>query len=395
MNLTHDGDSDYPNTIDTSTHLNNETDDIIAEHVNGVTAAVIAMENVFGANPQGSQGDLVGRLSILMDSYGAIHSGLSIPSPALSNRVHFFYNTQTEKLYVYDTVGSSYVELTTATSLGAYLQAASDATITGHYTFNPSGTPGAPFLVGANATNQKVTGLNADQVDGQEAVLKIGTDHSHASTGAEGGVVSHTVLSDKGANTHAALDTFVASKGAINGIASLDANSRVVQPAITLYDGIGDRYAQSAAAANVIVARDSNKDIFDRIGAPVFGVGNTWSANNTSTSRVFVNSIAVTTGDIIFVQGHATWTAQETAQEIYGLNVSGINVSWLAQTTNSSYTGEHLNVVSGTQYTYALSGMFKVNATGTLTLSSIIYITSNTPSAITHSLGWTFIKKVA
>jgi hypothetical protein len=39
-------------------------------------------------------------------------------------------------------------------------------TITARHTFNPS-TAGAPFLLGANASGQLVTGLNADQVDGQ------------------------------------------------------------------------------------------------------------------------------------------------------------------------------------------------------------------------------------
>jgi hypothetical protein len=39
-------------------------------------------------------------------------------------------------------------------------------TITAQHTFNPS-TTGAPFLVGTNASGQLVTGLNADQVDGQ------------------------------------------------------------------------------------------------------------------------------------------------------------------------------------------------------------------------------------
>jgi hypothetical protein len=39
-------------------------------------------------------------------------------------------------------------------------------TITAQHTFDPS-TTGAPFLVGTNASGQLVTGLNADQVDGQ------------------------------------------------------------------------------------------------------------------------------------------------------------------------------------------------------------------------------------
>jgi hypothetical protein len=47
------------------------------------------------------------------------------------------------------------------------------------------------------------------------------SDHVHAG--------SHTALSNIGTNTHAQIDTFIASKAAASGLASLDANSLVVQ----------------------------------------------------------------------------------------------------------------------------------------------------------------------
>jgi hypothetical protein len=46
-------------------------------------------------------------------------------------------------------------------------------TITARHTFNPS-TTGAPFLVGANASGQLVSGLNADMVDGLHASELVG-----------------------------------------------------------------------------------------------------------------------------------------------------------------------------------------------------------------------------
>jgi hypothetical protein len=46
-------------------------------------------------------------------------------------------------------------------------------------------------------------------------------DHAHAG--------SHTALSDIGTNTHATIDTFIGSKGAASGLASLSAGSLVVQ----------------------------------------------------------------------------------------------------------------------------------------------------------------------
>jgi hypothetical protein len=214
------GSTSYPNMVDTATTLNNETDDIIAEHINGPAAAVVAIETMLGTIPQGTADSLKARLAIVLADSGGIHSGLTLPSPALSNSTHFFYTTLSEKLYVYDTVSAAYVELTTATSLGAYLQASADATITGNYTFNPAVAGSKPFTIGANAEDIAVPHLNADlldglhanqvdadKVDGQHAVLNIGTDHNHSAAGAQGGLVDHTSLTSKGTNTHSDIDT--------------------------------------------------------------------------------------------------------------------------------------------------------------------------------------------
>lgn len=53
-------------------------------------------------------------------------------------------------------------------------------TITGNWTFNPSG---APFAIGASATGQLVTGLNADQIDGLDEPDLLLVDGSNALTG--------------------------------------------------------------------------------------------------------------------------------------------------------------------------------------------------------------------
>ena len=52
--------------------------------------------------------------------------------------------------------------------------------------------------------------------------------HTHADATA-GGTISHTALTDKGTNTHSQIDTFISSKASASGLASLDANSLVVQ----------------------------------------------------------------------------------------------------------------------------------------------------------------------
>jgi hypothetical protein len=54
-----------------------------------------------------------------------------------------------------------------------------------------------------------------------------GDTHDHV--GGDGGQIDHVNLANKGTNTHAQVDTFVASKAAASGLASLDASSKVVQ----------------------------------------------------------------------------------------------------------------------------------------------------------------------
>ena len=60
-------------------------------------------------------------------------------------------------------------------------------TITGLWTFSRGAA--VPFAVTAGSL--KVTNLDADLVDGQHRTLTINADHSHQSTGAQGGQLDH------------------------------------------------------------------------------------------------------------------------------------------------------------------------------------------------------------
>lgn len=81
---------------------------------------------------------------------------------------------------------------------------------------------------------------DADKLDGVGSIGYATSGHGH----------SHTALTDIGTNTHAQVDTFISSKGAASGLASLDGSSKVVQdPAnatatptqnkIPIADGVG------------------------------------------------------------------------------------------------------------------------------------------------------------
>jgi hypothetical protein len=59
-----------------------------------------------------------------------------------------------------------------------YVHTALARNITAQHTFVP-GTAQAPFLLGTNAQGQLVTGLNADQLDGNHAAAFATASHTH------------------------------------------------------------------------------------------------------------------------------------------------------------------------------------------------------------------------
>ena len=81
------------------------------------------------------------------------------------------------------------------------------------------------------ATNEHV--LTKDTATGnakfKAAAGGVTNGDSHDHVGGDGAQINHTGLSNIGTNTHAQLDTFVSSKAAASGLASLDGSSKVVQ----------------------------------------------------------------------------------------------------------------------------------------------------------------------
>jgi hypothetical protein len=159
---------------------------------------------------------------------------------------------------------------TTAAQVGAYTIGQVDTLFTNH---TAAVDPHPGYLTPAEANLAYAALVNG---------VTGGDSHNHA--GGDGAQIAHTDLSAIGTNTHAQIDTFIASKGAPNGLASLDANVRLVQSANTLFDGTAGRTASPASSANTI---------------PVAGAGGTISStfipDLSATYAITANG--VTNGD--------------------------------------------------------------------------------------------------
>lgn len=118
---------------------------------------------------------------------------------------------------------------------------------------------------------------------------------------------SHTALSDKGTNTHAQIDTFVGSKAAASGLASLDVDSLVVQN-----------------PANAVVTPAASKiPIADASGKLAAGWGGSASGLATLNSSSNV------------VENPANATATATANKIPIADGAGKLDTWLTYGTTS------------------------------------------------------------
>jgi hypothetical protein len=157
----------YPASLDTATVIADSTDTAVAANINGPASAVVAIETELGVTPKGTSASVAARLNTNIHGDGGLLRGSVFPSTP-PNVPHYFYKTDETKLYIYNTGTASYDAVTTAVALAAYIQKDVPTTITAIHTLNPASTS-APLIIGANGAGQKVTGLNADMVDGLHA----------------------------------------------------------------------------------------------------------------------------------------------------------------------------------------------------------------------------------
>lgn len=104
-------------------------------------------------------------------------------------------------------------------STGPAIQGSSISTVSAsNVTFIPSGD-----LIATNVQNALIE-LDTEKAPSAKGVTN-GDSHDH--NGGDGAQINHTTLSNIGTNTHAQIDTFIASKAQANGIASLDAAGKL------------------------------------------------------------------------------------------------------------------------------------------------------------------------
>lgn len=269
----------YPAVKDTATLFADLTDDIVAQNHNGPNTAIVAIENELGIGLKGTKADLATRLMVNVGTDGGIVKATA--DPASPGTPAFYYNTVTNKLKIFNISTGQWDEFTTAVGLASYVRTDIPNTITAVHTFGATTDTSAPFIV-ASATSATVTNLDAGKVGGQARVLTINADHTHTATGAMGGKIDHlTALNNTGSNTHAQIDTFISTKAAASGLASLDSNSLVVQqPAV---------HTHTSTTTGGVVSHTSLTNIGTNTHAQIDTfIGNTTTWVDYSTSSTIV-----------------------------------------------------------------------------------------------------------
>ena len=186
--------------------------------------------------------------------------------------------------------------------------------------------------------------------------------------------------------------------GSPSGIATLNAASKVVQPALysdTLYDGVTYRSANATPAANGVPVRDANKDLLDRNSQPIYGAMTGEESANSITTIVSLSQMNVTSGDRILIN---TYGAASDA----GLTGIETYISWIGTATGKLFStlssGLGIDIQRsqgpGPGNTWVGTGLviFQVTGNGTLTLSHVINATGGSPSYVNQIYAF-FIKK--
>ena len=114
----------YPGSVFAPTNKTDKVDLNAAADMNAVQNEIVALENAIGLNPKGALADLVTRLAIMMDTYGAVQNGTSFPGSPVTAQI--FFRTDLNKYYIY--FSSSWNEIGSGVdyTAGSYLEASNN-----------------------------------------------------------------------------------------------------------------------------------------------------------------------------------------------------------------------------------------------------------------------------
>jgi hypothetical protein len=235
------------------------------------------------------------------------------------------------------------------------------------------------------------------------AIISSGNNTLSGSQTITGDINSSGVGTWTGANLFTALSTSntltvtggIVTSGVITTstdttIAPFDVYSSVVNT--NLNAGLVDGYSVSTApSASTIPIYNSNKDLLDRNSTALFAPVSPTSYATGTTGSTTIGSIAVTSGDIIFAQNSVFWTAGASETEGIYISFTGVAGHWLDGSASGTGARTAIDATSGNAYRYAGTGILIISGSGTLTIGSVISGTS--PTSVTNSIGYGFLKK--
>lgn len=173
--------------------------------------------------------------------------------------------------------------------------------------------------------------------------------------------------------------------GSASTLATLDSSTHVVEPALTLYDGSGNRSASATSGANIIPVADGSGDIHlnfipdtltGKTVATCTSIGMTGEGSATSaTSPVTLDMGTATAGDRIFVQVEASLGADANAEYYFTISKSSGTATIVignTHTSTKSPIAKEGNISDATTSGRGYSCIVQVTGSGTLVLDGAI-----------------------
>lgn len=240
-------------------------------------------------------------------------------------------------------------------------------------------------------------------VDSGTGVLYVDSGSSWISLGS----VSHTSLTDIGTNTHSQIDTFIGTKAAASGLASLNGSSLVVQnPAnatatptaskIPIADGSGKLDGWVSLSGKASTDHDTThilggSDVIDGDRIEI-----SWNPTNSTPATVegYADSVDNLTAHL---KGIDTALASSAATDISALENTLIQIAWDVYSEDRAFDDIYADDLTDQ------TGIDTVNSTGTYNSGSSYYsptaaltgTTTDYTSSQLNTTNWTDINSVA